>query len=138
MITPRNKLKFNVKQNVSLSDLDLSIAPVIASQKLNLRERKNKNLLIISTFSKSKKRKMKETLDTIMVKALQKFEKFKYSVYQVMLKNILFSANIVNNTQQIFITCYNLDSARKALINGKLYSILGIINLSEIKKLGRG
>ena len=68
---------------------------------------------------------MKEILDTIMVKALQKFEKFKYSVYQVMLKNILFSANIVNNTQQIFITCYNLDSAKKALINGKLYSILG-------------
>ena len=50
-----------------------------------------------------------------------------------MLKNILFSANIVNDTQQIFITCYNLDSAKKALINGKLYSILGIINLSEIK-----
>ena len=58
---------------------------------------------------------------------------FKYSTYQVMLKNILFSANIVNDTQQIFITCYNLDSAKKALINGKLYSILGIINLSEIK-----
>ena len=155
LITPRNKLKFNVKQNVSLSDLNLSIAPVIASQKLNLRERKIKNLLIISTFSKSRKRKMKEILDTIMVKALQKFEnytilnpldidirskymtekieEFKYSVYQVMLKNILFSANIVNNTQQIFITCYNLDSAKKALINGKLYSILGIINLSEIK-----
>ena len=155
LITPRNKLKFNVKQNVSLSDLNLSIAPVIASQKLNLRERKIKNLLIISTFSKTRKRKMKEILDTIMVKALQKFEnytilnpldidirsnymtekieEFKYSVYQVMLKNILFSANIVNNTQQIFITCYNLDSAKKALSNGKLYSILGIINLSEIK-----
>ena len=155
MITPRNKLKFNVKQNVSLSDLSLSIAPVIASEKLNFRQRKIKNLLIISTFSKTRKRKMREILDTIMIKALQKFENytvlnpldidirsnymteiindFKYYVYQVMLKNILFSANIVNNTQQIFITCYNLDSAKKALINGKLYSILGIINLSEIK-----
>ena len=155
LITPRKKLKFNVKQNVSLSNLSLSIAPVIASQKLNLRERKIKNLLVISTFSKSRKRKMREILDTIMIRALQKFENytvlnpididirsnymtkilddFKYSVYQVMLKNILFSANIVNNTQQIFITCYNLDSAKKALINGKLYSILGINNLSEIK-----
>ena len=155
LITPRNKLKLNVKQNVSLSDLSLSIAPVIASQKLNLRERKIKNLLIISTFSKTRKRKMREILDTIMIKALQKFENytvlnpididirsnymteqiddFKYCVYQVMIKNLLFSANIVNNTQQIFVTCYNLDSAKKALINGKLYSILGIINLSEIK-----
>ena len=59
LITPRNKLKFNVKQNVSLSDLSLLIAPVIASQKLNLRERKIKNLLIISTFSKTRKRKMR-------------------------------------------------------------------------------
>ena len=155
LVSSRNKLKFNVKQNVSLPKLSLSIAPVIASQKLNLRERKIKNLLIISTFSKSRKRKMREIRDTIMVKALQKFENytvlnpididirsnymtkilddFKYSVYQVMLKNILFSANIVNDTQQIFVTCYNLDSAKKALINGKLYSILGIINLSEIK-----
>ena len=33
----------------------------------------------------------------------------------------------------MFVVCYNLDSAKKALINGKLYSILGIINLSEIK-----
>ena len=50
-----------------------------------------------------------------------------------MIKNILFSASIVNDTQQVFIVCYNLDSAKKALINGKLYSILGIINISEIK-----
>ena len=82
LITPRNKLKFNVKQNVSLSDLSLSIAPVIASQKLNLRERKIKNLLIISTFSKTRKRKMREILDTIMIKALQKFlHGFKSSRY---------------------------------------------------------
>ena len=155
LVTPNNKLKFNIKQNISLSELSLSIAPVIASQKLNLRKRKINNLLIISTFSKNRKRKMRDILETIMVKALQKFENymvlnpldidirsnymtkilddFKYFTYQVMLKNILFSANIVNNTQQIFVTCHNLDSAKKALINGKLYSILGIINLSEIK-----
>ena len=90
-----------------------------------------------------------------MIKALQKFENytvlnpldidirsnymtekincFKYYVYQVMIKNILISANIINDIQQVFIICYNLDSAKKALINGKLYSILGIINISEIK-----
>ena len=57
LVTPRNKLKFNIKQTISLPELNLSIAPVIASQKLNLRERKIKNLLIISTFSKNRKRK---------------------------------------------------------------------------------
>ena len=135
--------------------MNLSIAPVIATEKLNFRQRKIKNLLILSTFASTKKRKMKEIIDTIMIKALQKFENytvlnpldidirsnymtekindFKYYVYQVMIKNILFSANIINDTQQVFIICYNLDSAKKALINGKLYSILGIINISEIK-----
>ena len=146
---------FNVKENVTIPSLNLSIAPVIASDKINFKQRKIKNLLILSTFTKTKKRKMKEIIDTIMIKALQKFENytilnpldidirsnyitekinsFKYYVYQVMIKNILFSASIVNDTQQVFIVCYNLDSAKEALINGKLYSILGIINISEIK-----
>ena len=49
-----------------------------------------------------------------------------------MLKNMLFSSSIKNDTQKIFITCQNLSSAKKALINGKIYYLLGIINLQEI------
>ena len=41
LITPRNKLKFNVKQNVSLSDLNLSIAPVIALPKIEFKGKEN-------------------------------------------------------------------------------------------------
>ena len=50
-----------------------------------------------------------------------------------MLKNVLFSAAITSDTQNIFVTCQNLNSAKKALINGKIYDLLAIINLSEIK-----
>ena len=155
LITSKNKLKFNVNENVTTSNLNLSIAPVIAREKINFRQRKIKNILILSTFTKNKKRKMTEILDTLMIKALQNFEtytilnpldidirsnymtdkinSYKGYVYQVLIKNLLFSASITNNTQQVFIVCYNLDSAKKALINGKLYSILGIINISEIR-----
>ena len=102
-----------------------------------------------------RKRKMVEILDTIMIKALQSYDNYtvlnlldvdirsnymtekinnyKGYVYEVCIRNLLFSAGIKNDTQHVFVTCYNLDSAKKALINGKTYSILGIINLSEVK-----
>ena len=54
-------------------------------------------------------------------------------IFEVRLINVLFSANITNDTQNIFITCQNLASAKKALINDKIYYLLGIINLNEIK-----
>ena len=98
---------------------------------------------------------MKEVVETILFKALQNFDKYtvlnpldidirsnymtekinnyKGYVYEILIRNLLFSASITNDMQQIFIVSYNLDSAKKALINGKLYSILGIINISEIK-----
>ena len=57
LITPKNKLKFNVKENVTIPSLNLSIAPVIASDKINFKQRKIKNLLILSTFTKTKKKK---------------------------------------------------------------------------------
>ena len=155
LVTARNKLKFNMKQNTTLSKLDFGISPVIASQQIKFKQKKNKNLLIISTPLKTKKRKMKEVVETILIKALQNFDKYtvlnpldidirsnymtekinnyKGYVYEILIRNLLFSASITNDTQQIFIVCYNLDSAKKALINGKLYSILGIINISEIK-----
>ena len=138
----------------------IGIAPVTASKKIRFKQEKIKNILIISAPAKTRKRKMTETLvevevvETLLIKALQNFDNYtvlnpldidirsnymtekinsyKGHVYQVLIRNLLFSANITNKTQQLFIVCYNLDSAKNALINGKLYSILGIVNLSEI------
>ena len=98
---------------------------------------------------------MMEILDTFLIKALQSYDKYivlnpleidiksnymterinnyKGYIYEVCIRNLLFSAGIKNDTQNIFITFHNLNSAKKALINGKRYSLLGIINLSEIK-----
>ena len=83
------------------------------------------------------KRKMVEVIDTIIVKALQSYDKYstlnpldinlnsnylnkiihdyKGFVFEIRLINVLFSANIQNETQNIFLTCQNLTSAKKHL-----------------------
>ena len=63
----------------------------------------------------------------------EKLEIFRGYTYMLTLKNISFSANFTNYTQNIFLICHNLNSAKKALINAKTYSILGLVNLNEIK-----
>ena len=99
---------------------------------------------------------MVEVIDTIIVKALQSYDKYstlnpleinlnsnylskiihdyKSFTFEVRLINVLFSSSLENDTQNIFIVCHNLNSAKKALINNKIYSLLGIINLNEIKQ----
>ena len=101
------------------------------------------------------KRKMVDIAETLLIKALQSYDKYttlnplevnlhsnflnqkindcKGFVYEVMQKNMLFSSSIKNDTQNIFITYQNVNSAKKALINGKIYSLLGIINLQEVQ-----
>ena len=82
------------------------------------------------------KKKMSEVAETFLVKVLQSYDRytvlnplqinlssnylnqkiidFKGFVYEVLLKNILFSESISNDTQNVFITCCNLNSAKKS------------------------
>ena len=46
---------------------------------------------------------------------------------------MLFSSSIKNNTQEIFLLCDELKDAKEAVINSKLYEILGVVCLNEIK-----
>ena len=45
---------------------------------------------------------------------------------------ILLPSSVTNDTKQIFVTCREINNAKVALINGKLYSIIGKINLDKI------
>ena len=45
---------------------------------------------------------------------------------------ILFPSSVTNDTKQVFVTCREINNAKVALINGKIYSILGIINIDKI------
>ena len=60
---------------------------------------------------------------------------FNYQMYQFkfIIESLLFSTNLQNNTDVIFITCDVLREAKKALINSRLYKTLGVVYLSEVK-----
>ena len=141
-----------------LEELAFQLQPTLGNKTKNLRKRDidNFNTLIIPKKSIGQKRKLNEIIvDTLFIKGLQSYDKYTilnplnidfrsnylqqkidhYKGYKYMLtmKNISFSAKFENKTQNIIITCHNLNSAKKALINGKKYNILGFINLNEIK-----
>ena len=158
LIETIDKMKFDVRKNKQISHFDFNLSPARANVTISYLKKEINNIMIIATEKLSKlgqKRKMTEIAETILIKALQKYDnytvlnpleidlrsnylnqkinEYKGSIFEVILKNLLLSSSITNDTQNIFITCKNLNSAKKALINGKIYNILAIINLSEIK-----
>ena len=54
-------------------------------------------------------------------------------LYRFVLESILFSSNIENETDVIFVICNGLNNAKHALINKKLENIFGVCYLTEIK-----
>ena len=93
---------------------------------------------------------MNEPIETVIVRGQQKFDLHdilnpteteinndriisilknqKYTYYKLMPIRILFPSSVANDTKQIFV----LNNPKAALINGKIYSILGTINLDKI------
>ena len=64
------------------------------------------------------------------IEKLWNYEKFKY---RFLIENLLFSSNLENSTNVIFVTCNGLTNAKDALINSKIYKTLGVVYLSKIK-----
>ena len=56
---------------------------------------------------------------------------YKNVVYRLTPLGILFPASMKNNTEQVFIICRELN-IKKALINGKMYGLLGITDLKKL------
>ena len=52
-------------------------------------------------------------------------------MYKLTPLGILFPTSIKNNTEQVFITCREVNDVKKALINSKIYGLLGI---TDVKK----
>ena len=157
----KSKLKFDVKKNTVIDNFNFSLSHTNAIGQIKLKQQEIQNFMIAATEKLTRtgqKRKMVEVIDTIIIKALQNYDKYstlnpleinlnsnylskmiydhKGFTFEVRLINVLFSSSITNDTQNVFITCQNLNSSKKALINNKIYGILGIINLNEIKKWG--
>ena len=159
LINSKNKLKFDVVKNNEIASFNFSISHTNAKKKIDFKKKERNNSTIVATEKLTRlghKRKMSEVVETVLVKALQSYDRytvlnplqinlssnylnqkindFKGFAHEVLLKNILFRESISNDTQNVFITCSNLNSAKKkTLTNGKIYNLLGIINLNEIK-----
>ena len=65
-----------------------------------------------------------------VIKTLSSYKKYKF---RLIIESVLFSMKVQNDTEVIFITCDRLTKAKSALINSKLYKLLGFVYLSEIK-----
>ena len=101
------------------------------------------------------KRQRAEPIETVIIRAQQSFEitgglnlkqieieddrvlnifkKYKNGFYKLTPLGILFRASIKNDTEQIFITCRELNDIKKSLINSKIFRLLlGNIDLKKI------
>ena len=68
-----------------------------------------------------------------MTRVLNIFKKYKNGFYKLTPLGILFRASIKNHTEQIFITCRELNDIKKSLINSKIFGLLlGNIDLKKI------
>ena len=65
-----------------------------------------------------------------IIETLSSCKKYKF---RFIIESLLFSTNLQNNTDVIFITCDGLTEAKTALISSKLYKTLSVAYLSEIK-----
>ena len=66
----------------------------------------------------------------IIIQELTKCRKYRY---RFLLESLLFSSNIENNTNVIFVSCNGLNNEKKALVNSKLINILCVCYLTELK-----
>ena len=63
---------------------------------------------------------------------INRLKKYKRPTYKFTPVGLLFLATIQNDTNQIFVTCRELNKAKTALINRKILNILSVINLDKI------
>ena len=103
----------------------------------------------LTQFGSKRKTPMTEPIESVIVRGQQKFnlhdilnpveieinddrilnilKKHKNIYYKLTSIGLLFPSSITNDTKQMFVTCRELNDAKKSLINGKIYSLLIII-----------
>ena len=142
-------LKFFVNKNTNKDSLSFQLRSI--SGKLpTLKNKKNHNLSL-TRIRRKRKLPIQEPIETVIIRAQTHFEtvgglntiqieieddrainmlkkKQKNVTYKLTPLGILFPALIKNDTEQVFITCRKLNDVRKALINYKIYVLVGIID----------
>ena len=124
----------------------------------NIPKIKDSKIYNFSLTRLGRKRKllMQKLIETIIVRAQQNFDivgglnpiqieieddrilnalkKYKNVLYKTTPFGLLFPASIKSDTQQIFVTCRELSDVEQALLDGKIYGLMAIIDLDKINK----
>ena len=152
IISPENLLKCFVNKNTNKDSLSFQLTS-ISGNLPTLKDKKIHNLSLTKIGRKSKV-PMQEPIETIIIRTQQNFEivgglnpiqieieddrvvnmlkKHKNVTYKLTPFGTLFPASIKNDTEQVFIICRELNDVEKALINSKIYRLLGIIDLEKL------
>ena len=161
LINPENSLKFRVFYNKYMDHIVLQLKDIRKTGKTETKDAKVTNFSILSTKPKRKvgsKTKISDQLaDKIRIVGLQyydldeklnsieikirdskiqgKLSRYGTQLYKYLfiLDSLLISSSVVQDTNVIFLICNGLNNARDSLINWKLYTSLGVINISGIK-----
>ena len=161
LINPENSLKFRVFYNKYMDHIVLQLKDIRKTGKTETKDAKVTNFSILSTKPKRKvgsKTKISYQLaDKIRIVGLQyydldeklnsieikirdsklqgKLSRYGTQLYKYLfiLDSLLISSLVVQDTNVIFLICNGLNNARDSLINWKLYTSLGVINISGIK-----
>ena len=152
IISPENFLKFFVNRDTNKDSLSFQLTS-ISGNLPTLKDKKIHNLSL-TRIGRKRKLSMQELIETIIIHTQQNFEiidglnpvqieikddriinvlkKHKNVIYELTLLRILLQQSTKNNTEQVFITCRELNDVKKALIDSKIYGLLGIIDLKKI------
>ena len=158
LITPIHKLKFNLKKDTYENKEELKLEKVHTKTSFSTAQDNVLNFGILCTKRNKtideKKAMSHEIVDTIHIVRLKNFDdygclspveitidsnkiietlsNYKKHEFRIIIESLLFSTNLQNNTEVIFITCDGLTEAETALINSKLYKTLGVVYFSKI------
>ena len=155
IITPENYLRFNVIDNILKNKLNFELTKVHTKKTFEIVDKAVYNLGILKTERNiGRKRQAEvEVMDLVRIIGLQKTENLylnpvdvniksesvirklmrKKTKYKFVLRSMIFSSNIINETDTIFLLVEGLNNARKIFINDSLETGIGVCYLTEVK-----
>ena len=156
IISPKNYLHFNIINDTLKNKLNLELTKVHTKKNFEITDNKIYNFGILRKEGENigKKRKVeRKVMDIIRIIGLQKTEHQylnpvhihiksesiirklmfkKNNKYRFVLRSMIFSSNITNETDTIFLLSDGLNDARKIFIKDSLEFGIGVCYLSEI------
>ena len=156
IISPKNYLHFNIINDTLKNKLNLELTKVHTKKNFEITDNKIYNFGILRKEGENigKKRKVeRKVMDIIRIIGLQKTEHQylnpvhihiksesiirklmfkKNNKYRFVLRSMIFSSNITNETDTIFLLSDGLNDARKIFIEDSLESGIGVCYLSEV------